>query len=204
MSLGPDLAEPHYLLGAILADTAPRRPTPHDAMREARTCLRKALELDPNYAPAKSYLMHVAFQGKDYAECIQIAEKALNDDPEDRLALSYSGRSFHATGDLPRAQEQFLRLIDLHPEDQAARAMLADVYRAQRRFTEAADELEQAITVPGRRPPSNLLFQLGEIYLLHLNEPTKARQHLIYFLQTAPPGHPDFDRAKDLLTQIKP
>jgi hypothetical protein len=27
----------------------------------------------------------------------------------------------------------------------------------------------------------------------------KAREHLLRFLQTAPPGHPDFDRAKEIL-----
>jgi len=204
VSSGPDLAEPHYLLGAVLAEFATRRAGSEDMFVEAEESLQTASAIDPHHKPTKTYLMHVTFQQKKYDECLQLAQKVLSENAEDQAALSYSGRCFQATGELAQAEEQFTKLVELYPDDQAGRGMLAEAYHAQGKSDQAAEQLEQAIAIPGRRPPPNLLFRLGEIYLLHLNEPAKAREHLIHFLQTAPPGHPNFDRAKELLAGIKP
>ncbi len=197
--LRPDLAETHYLLGAILTETASRGADPEERMREAKQALRTALEIDPSHTHAKSYLMHIAFQGKDYSECIQIAEKMLSENPEDRMALWYSGRCLQAMGEMARAEERLAKLVETHPEDQSGRGALAEVYRAQGKFQEAAEELEQAVAVPGRRPLPDLLFLLGEIYLQDLKQPAKSREYFLRFLHAAPPGHPNSERAKRLL-----
>ena len=203
LSLGAQQAEPHCLLGAILADRASRAPGSHHLMEEATASLLRALEIDPHHTTARTYLMHVAFQGGKYDECVDLADKTLKENPEDRLALSYSGRCFHAVGNLAAAEQRFVRLLQLYPDDGATRGMLAEVYCAQERFKEAAEELEQAIAIPGRRPQPELFLRLGEIYLANLDEPAKAREHVVRFLQSAPPGHPDVDRAKELLGRIK-
>jgi tetratricopeptide (TPR) repeat protein len=202
VSLRPEGPEGHYLLGAVLAETASRGSNAEDRMQEAKTSLRRALDLDPGYAEARRYLMYVAHASKEFAECIALAEKALNENAEDPLALSYAGRAYHAMGDPARAEERFSRLVELFPDDQKARSMLAEVYRDQEKFKEAAEELEQAIAVPGRRPAAELFLQLGEVYLFGLSERSKGREYLVRFLQAAPPGHPDADRAKDLLNTI--
>jgi len=204
VSLGPDLADGHYLLGAILADRASRTGDSERLMQEARDSLANAFHIDPSHHGARAYLMHIAFQDGKYEECFELAEKSLNENPEDRLALSYSGRCFHAMGKLAPAEERLVKLIELDPDDRAARGALAEIYRDQGKFKEAAEELEHAIDVPGKAPLPQFLLRLGEIYLAELNEPVKAREHFLRFLQTTPPGHPDFERAKDLLGKIKP
>lgn len=200
VSLGPDLPEPHYLLGAVIAEFATRRSGSEAALEEAEASLKQALAIDPNHEPSRAYLMHVTLQREKYPECLQLARKALTENPQDRAALSYAGRCYQATGDLASAEEHFVKLMEHHPENLSGRALLADVYYARGKFKQAAEELEQAIAIAGRRPQADILFRLGEIYLLHLNEPDKARDVLIHFLQAAPPGHPDFDRAKELLS----
>ncbi len=199
VSLGPDHAEPHYLLGAILAEKAARPAAPKGLTEEARASLLKALEIDPQSRAARAYLMHLAFGGEKYDECFELAERTLKENPEDRLALSYSGRCFHAVGDFALAEERLTKLLELYPDDQASRGALAEVYRAQRKFKEAVRELEQGIAIPARHPPADFLFRLGQIYLLDLNEPARAQEYLVRFLQAVPPGHPNFDRAKQLL-----
>lgn len=196
------LAESHFLLGVILADRASRTRDPKPLMDEARASLLRALEMDPNHAAARTYLMEVAFQEGKYEECLELAETTLNDNPQHRLALSYSGRSLQALGNLTGAEERLLKLLDFSPDDSAARATLAQVYRDQERFPEAVEQLEQAVTVPGKRPQPELLLRLGETYLNNLDQPAKAREYLIRFLQSAPSGHPEFDRAKELLGRI--
>lgn len=199
VSLGPDLAEPHYLLGAVLAEFASRRSGSEALLEEAEKSLKKALGIDPHHKPSRTYLMHVTLQQEKHPECLELARRVLADDPQDRAALSYAGRCYRATGELALAEDHLVRLVEHYPDDPSGRALLAEVYETQRKFDEAAEQLEQAVTVPGRRPQPDLLFRIAEIYLLHLNEPAKAREHLLRFLQTAPPGHPDFDRAKEIL-----
>jgi tetratricopeptide (TPR) repeat protein len=199
VELAPDRAEVHYLLGSILANMAMRAAGLENVMEEAKKCLSRALEIDPRHAPARAYLMGVSFHEGKYDECLQMAEGALRENPQDRLALSFSGRCFLAEGAMAQAVERLVKLVELYPDDREGRGELAEVYRAQNRFKEAAEELEQAVAVPGRRPPPDLLFRLGEIYLTDLNEPAKARAYFFRFLQAAPPGHPDYDLAKKLL-----
>ena len=199
VSLEPGRAEAHYLLGFVLANMATRGPGSENIVQEARKCLSRALEIDPRHAAARAYLMRVVFQEGKYAECLQMAENVLKENPQDRLALWHSGRCFRATGELARAEERLLRLVELYPDDREGRGELAEVYRAQKRFKEAAEELEQAIAIPGRRPPPDLLFRLGEIYMTDLKQPARARVYFFHFLQTAPPGHPKYDLAKRLL-----
>lgn len=199
VDLAPDRAEAHYLLGSILANMAMRAARLENVMEEAKKCLSRALEIDPQHAPARAYLMGVSFHEGKYDECLQMADGALREDPQDRLALSFSGRCFRAEGAMTQAEERLVKLVELYPDDREGRGELAEVYRAQNRFKEAAEELEQAIAVPGRRPPPDLLFRLGEIYLTDLKEPAKARAYFFRFLQAAPPGHPDYDVAKKLL-----
>lgn len=203
VSLGPDLAEPHYLLGAVLAEFATRRSGSEAAFEEAEASLKQALAIDPNHEPSRAYLMHVTLQREKYPECLELARETLAGNPQDRAALSYAGRCYQATGDLASAEEHFVKLTEHHPENLSGRELLADVYSARGKFKQAAEELEQAIAIAGRNPQPSLLFRLGETYLLHLNEPAKARDVLIRFLQTAPPGHPDFDRAREFLS-IRP
>ena len=148
--------------------------------------------------------MHVAFEGGEHGRCVELADKTLKENAENRLALLYSGRCFHAMGSFPIAEERLTRLLELYPDDRAGRGALAEVYRAEGKFMEAVEELEQAIAIPGRRPQAEFLLALGEIYLLELNEPTKAREYLLRFLRTVPPGHPSFDRAKELLGGTRP
>lgn len=203
VSLNPHDAEAHCLLGAILTDAAVRATGPDRLMKEARESLLKALRINPSHTVARTYLMHTAFHASKTDECLELAETALKDDPDNRVALLYSGRCLHATGKSELAEERLQRLLELYPDDREARGVLAEVYRAKGKLTEAVRELEEAMAVPGRHPPLELLLRLAEIYLLDVNEPTKAREYLLLFLQTAPPGHPGFDRAKELLDTIK-
>jgi len=198
-ALAPDDAEAHYLLGATLSYAAGRTADRERLMEEAAKSIRKALEINPQYEPARVFLMHMALEGGRYDECLTAANQFLKENPQDRMALLYSGRCLHATGNLNLAMERLKNLLELHPDDQTARGALAEVHRDLGKPKEAAEELEQAVALPGRRPPLDLLFRLGEIYLTDLNEPAKARDCLFRFLRAAPPGHPNFDRAVELL-----
>ena len=145
------------------------------ANSEARMLFTRAIELDPNYAPAYVGLGRVELNGvmqgwtADPGAAIQRAEnlghKAINLDPGNAGAHSLLGSSFIRYGDYDRALDEMERAVKLNNSDPDAYAGLAtaslwsgDVDGAIKNFT-TAGKLGLNLTV-------NDSFVLGIAYLL--------------------------------------
>jgi tetratricopeptide (TPR) repeat protein len=135
-----------------------------DKNEEADRALRKAIELDPKFAPAFAYLGLIRARTGAYGEAISLYESALKAD--DKLAVVH-----HLIADAmlkqmnadARAIETHLKLaIELDPTFTPARLSLGKLYMRSQRWPEAAAEFEQVIKLDPNAPDG--YYQLGLAY----------------------------------------
>ena len=149
----PDFDEAHLNLGLWLMDEDPE---------QARTCIERALELDPewtaNYSGAASY----ALKSGDYGEAMRLAEEGLRLDPADpgcrralALALDFLGRT-------DQAEREFREAVRLRPSVFVARGDLAAFLADHERMDEAKQELTAMLRA---WPDTDLPYSLYLRYL---------------------------------------
>jgi Tfp pilus assembly protein PilF len=135
-----------------------------DKNEEAERALRKAIELDPQFAPAFAYLGLIRARTGAYGEAIALYESALKADT--KLAVVH-----HLIADAmlkqmnadSRVIETHLRQsVDMDPAFMPARLSLGKLYMRSQRWAEAAAEFEQAIKLDPNVPDG--YYQLGLAY----------------------------------------
>jgi superkiller protein 3 len=110
----------HYHLGLALHQQG--------KLEEAIACYRKAIELDPKYAPAHSYLgFALQAQGK-LEEAIPCCRKAIELDPKLAPARNNLGIALNAQGKLEEAIACYRKAIELDPKSTQAHSNLAWLY----------------------------------------------------------------------------
>jgi adenylate cyclase len=139
--------------------------------------LEEALELDPDYAPARSYLalilalghwMHM-FPNRDevYARAMAEAEKSIALAPDSSEVLGFSGCAFSDLGMHDRGIPLIERAIELNPSNSQAHAALGAAKVISGRLEEGIEDLSHAILIspadPGLAPWSTLL-SVAETY----------------------------------------
>jgi spermidine synthase len=139
------------------AAAAPESPNTHlvlgDAYRAAglggaaEVAYRRALDLDPNLAPAWSGLGSCRLAADDAAGARAALETAVRLAPEDAIARSNLGTAFLRLGDLSAAEMAFSEAARLAPDLAAARANLGVVERRQGRQEAAERDLRQALNL---------------------------------------------------------
>ncbi|HEX9502464.1 MAG TPA: hypothetical protein VGA10_12505, partial [Thermoanaerobaculia bacterium] len=159
---------------AMSSDAAPNK--------QAIALLERAVQLDPNYAPAWSLLAHRYYYDGKYSDGgaveIQKAEeghrRALALDPE--LMMSRRGLIVHLTerGELPAAWVQARDLVAQRPDSGDAHFSLSLVLRYAGLLPEAARECE---TARAYDPTNQTLRSCSAVYTL-LNDEPRARQYL--------------------------
>jgi Flp pilus assembly protein TadD len=131
---------------------------------DAMEHLKKAVELQPDYAPAHYYLGIIHLRLNDSAEEKSELEAAIKADPEFYLAQSELGLWHLEKGNLQTAKKYFIRSLDLHPQDAVARNNLGIVYFQQGEFEEAQKEIRESLRIdPNYGPARDNLRKLEQL-----------------------------------------
>ena len=134
-----------------------------DKNEEAERALRKAVELDPKFAPAFAYLGLIRAKTGAYAEAIMLYENALRADS--KLAVVH-----HLIADAMLKQNADARVVETHlrqavtmdPTFTPARLSLGKLFMRAQRWSEAIVELEQVVKLDPSVPEA--YYQLGLAY----------------------------------------
>lgn len=114
----------------------------------AERAFRRAIELNPNYAPARHwYSNHLTNMGR-HDEAIAEAKRAVELDP---LSVVVNGGALGAAylfaGRYEQAIDQYRKTLELDSRFANAHALLGMTYIRQRKYQEATTELRQAIAL---------------------------------------------------------
>jgi Flp pilus assembly protein TadD len=122
----------------------------------------RALELDPNYAPAHHwYSMFLSLMGhKDQA--LAEARKAYELDPLSPVVGANLAKILQEAGQYDPAIQQAKKTLELEPDSAVTHAVLGYVYGEKRMFPEAITEFKAALQLRG--PPGEMRGVLGYTY----------------------------------------
>lgn len=176
--LDDQLAEAHNSLAALLyrfdGDWA-------GAERE----FKRAVELDPNYAPAHHwYSMYLALLGRK-EEALAEARNACELDPLSPVVGANLAKILQEAGQDDKAIEQAKKTLDLDPGSAVTHAVLGVIYQDKRMYPEAITEYKTALQLGG--PPGEMRGLLGYAYAASGNR--AEAQKMIGELRLLWPGH---------------
>ena len=156
LALDPNLAEAWTSKGGVALSRAQNE--------QAETLLRRAIELNPNYATAHHWLSIVLTRNGDLKDELKHSERAAQLDPLSAILQVNLGSSMELLGRYDEAAARYRRAIELDPMSSVAYSSLAqlDAY-ARNRFPDAARLLERAIALDPGSPM--LCAYLAAIYL---------------------------------------
>ncbi|HYS04633.1 MAG TPA: protein kinase [Candidatus Dormibacteraeota bacterium] len=124
-------------------------------LEEARGASAKALELAPDLAEAHASRGNALSLGKSYAEAEQEFETAMRLDPKLYEAPYFYARTCWIEGKLEKAAQLFELAADLRPEDYQSLSLLAVVFNALHRPTDALATHERCLAAIKRQLESN-------------------------------------------------
>ncbi len=122
--LKPDKFEWAYLLAIVQAEQG--------KTEAAIENLRRALEIDPGYVPAKLQLGDILLRDGEFEAAASLYREALDGDPRSALAHYGLGRALSSQGKTEEAAEAFRKAIEIHPNYGQAHYALALAYRKLR------------------------------------------------------------------------
>jgi adenylate cyclase len=151
-----DLDAWHYfwMASSLIA----RRGWHGETFGEAESLLRKAIEIDPDFALAHARLAlhlalgHLAGNVSDIAEVHSAAERAIVLDPNQSEVLGFAGCALQDVGTKTRGVDLLERAIELNPSNSQAWGALGAGYLMTSRPEEAIEKLEYAIRINPRDP----------------------------------------------------
>jgi tetratricopeptide (TPR) repeat protein len=122
-----------------------------DKTEEAERALRKAIDLNPKFAPAFAYLGLIQARTGVYSEAISLYESALRSDPKLAVVHHLIADAMLKMNADPRLIERHLRqAIEMDPTFASARLALGKLFMRSQRWADAVSELEQTIKLdPG-------------------------------------------------------
>ena len=178
LELDNELAEAHNSLAELLyrfdRDWA-------GAERE----FERALELDPNYAPAHHwYGMYLVFVGRKQQGLAE-AQKAYELDPLSPVVGANLARKMQENGQYDKAIDQARKTLELEPNSTVAHAVLGIVYEDKKMYSDAITEYKTALQLGGF--PEEVRGLLGYVYAI-TGDRTNADK-MIGELKQAWPGH---------------
>jgi tetratricopeptide (TPR) repeat protein len=134
-----------------------------DKNEEAERALRKAVELDPKFAPAFAYLGLIRARTGAYGEAIPLYESALRSDP--KLAVVHhliADAMLKQNADAHIIETHLRQSVDMDPTFTPARLSLGKLFMRAQRWADAVTELEQVIKLDPSVPEA--YYQLGLAY----------------------------------------
>ena len=134
-----------------------------DKNDEAERALRKAIDLDPKFAPPFAYLGLIRAKTGSYAEAIPLYESALSNDSKLVVIHHLIADAMLKTNADPSLIEKHLRQsIEMDPTFTPARLALAKLFMRSNKWAEAIAELEQAVKLDPNL--NEAYYQLGLAY----------------------------------------
>lgn len=135
-----------------------------DKNEEAERAFRKAIDLDPKFAPAFAYLGLLRAKTGAYAEAISLYERALGADPKLAVVHHLIADTMlkQMNADNKVIETHLRRSAEMDPTFMPARLSLAKLFMRSQRWTEAVAELEQVIKLDPN--VSEAYYQLGLAY----------------------------------------
>jgi Tfp pilus assembly protein PilF len=134
-----------------------------DKNEEAERALRKAVELDPKFAPAFAYLGLIRARTGAYGEAIPLYESALRSDP--KLAVVHhliADAMLKQNGDVHVIETHLRQSVEMDPTFTPARLSLGKLFMRAQRWADAVAELEQIVKLDPNVPEA--YYQLGLAY----------------------------------------
>ena len=123
----------------------------------AAAALRRALEIAPDYEPARTALADALYQANDFAESRQLYEQALAANVDDPRALLGLARLLSAVDDFGAASQKLERAVAVAPGYGAAHYELALAYRDLGRDADSRREMAIYEQTRNGLPPADLL-----------------------------------------------
>jgi TolB-like protein/Flp pilus assembly protein TadD len=137
LALDPTLAEAHTSLGGVQLF--------YDwDFEAAEAAFRRAIEINPNYAPAPHWLAISLMARARFAEAIQAVQQALALDPQSPYVKMNVGYLLYVSRQYDRALEALSDALQAHP-NAVIRAVRGGVYVQLGRFDEGISDIELAI-----------------------------------------------------------
>ena len=114
--------------------------------------LHEALSLEPGNVALILNYANLLWKVQRRDESLKMFHKALDLDPENRSALSSIGFLSRETDNPKVAEEYFLRLAKLYPNDHVPYLALGDLYTSQNQFPRADANYQKAYLLATKRP----------------------------------------------------
>jgi len=134
-----------------------------DKNEEAERALRKAIDLDPKFAPAFAYLGLLRAKTGAFSEAIPLYKSALRADP--KLAVVHylvADAMLKENADAGDIETYLRQSVEMDPTFTPARLSLAKLLMRAKRWTDAVSELEQVVKLDATVPEA--YYQLGLAY----------------------------------------
>jgi choline-sulfatase len=123
---------------------------------DARTALTKALEMDPDSAPALLQLGQLELNSGNGETAAQYLRKAREVRPDDAAADFYYGKALLLTGDVASARDALERSLKLQPGQFSTRLLLGQVFLKLRNPKAAEDQLQAALLLEPKNAEAQL------------------------------------------------
>ena len=134
-----------------------------DRNEEAERAFRKAIELDPKFAPAFAYLGLIRARTGAYGEAISLYESALRADAKLGVVHHLIADAMLKQNADPRAIETHLReAVEMDPAFTPARLSLGKLFMRSQRWADAVAQFEEVIKLDPNVPEA--YYQLGLAY----------------------------------------
>ena len=128
----------------------------------AEASFRRAIELNPGYAPAHHWFSLFLSTRNRHSESLREIIKARELDPLSLIINQNVGRAYHIARRYDEAIEEFQRTVGIEPRFFTGHVMLAQSLCQLSRYEEAMTALRSAQAVAGPRPV--ILAQLAYVY----------------------------------------
>ena len=114
---------------------------------EALQHVRRALETNPDYVPARAFLARLHLKLEENAEAVREVERALEVDPRSLEALSVLAAAHYLSGDMQRYGEARDRALALNPRWPDLYNTVAELAVDQRKYHEGVELAERAVAL---------------------------------------------------------
>ncbi len=116
----------------------------------AEQAFKRAIELNPNYAPAHQWYSHYLVSQGDYGEAVTQIRKALELDPRSLITHAVASGVLAAAGRADDAIAEVNNALEINPDFWFAHLVLAHRYTSQSMFAEALAAAEKAVSLSDR------------------------------------------------------
>jgi serine/threonine protein kinase/Tfp pilus assembly protein PilF len=161
LNLDESMAEAHTTLGYIKMN--------YDwDWQGAEKELRRAIELNPNYAFAYHILSHYLLIMGQNDESLEVSKRALELSPLDLEMNGHLGFHYYWTREYDKAIEQYTKTLEIDPDYPWPHSYLGRAYKEMGWYSKSIEKFKQALSLMGKNEPE-ILSNLGNVYAISGN-----------------------------------